>query len=265
MTEVKAAIRTVELFELFARTGRPLRLLEMAEQLELPQSSCFGLVRTLHGRGYLYELAPRGGYYPSRRMLDQMQAIAAADPLVTRVMRHLESARDDSGETVVLAKMQGAGVVYLALAESPQTIRYSSSVGTRKPLHSTSVGKALLSRLPPSARRRIIGEAKLEGFTERTITDPEALEKEIERSAARGWFSSGGESIDDVGAVAVPVRLMGDWYAIAIAGPVDRIRRHLQGHVDRLDALRAELATLDTGIGTPVADLGLSLPREEGT
>ena len=40
----------------------------MARELSLPTSTCFGLVRTLVDRGFLYYLRPRGPFYPTRRL-----------------------------------------------------------------------------------------------------------------------------------------------------------------------------------------------------
>ncbi len=68
MSDVKAAVRTLELFEAFAEAKRPIPLLQLATRLGLPKSSCFALVGTLAARGYLYEIAPRAGYYPTRRL-----------------------------------------------------------------------------------------------------------------------------------------------------------------------------------------------------
>lgn len=242
MSDVKAAHRTLDLFETFATVQKPLPLLQLAHALEIPQSSCFALVRTLLSRGYLYEVAPRAGYYPSRRLFDRAGAIAAADPVVTRLGPHLRALRDETGETIVLAKRQQHQAVYLDVVESLQTIRYAMPVGTLKPLHTTSVGKALLSTLAPAARARLLREAGLTRFTERTLTGADALEADIADAQARGWFGNFGESVADVGAVAVPVALHGDWYAIAVAGPEHRIRAWRDAHGAALAALSRRLA-----------------------
>lgn len=47
-------------------------------------SACHGLVRTLGARGYLYEVGPRRGYYPTQRWLDKARLIASRDPLLER-------------------------------------------------------------------------------------------------------------------------------------------------------------------------------------
>ena len=66
---VKTAFRVIEIVELFAREKQPLALSEMARLLDMPVSSCLGLIRTLEEQGYMYETGRRQGYYPTGRLL----------------------------------------------------------------------------------------------------------------------------------------------------------------------------------------------------
>ena len=52
---VKTAERMLDLIELFALERRPLSLSNIAERLQMPNSSTHALVNTLLGRGYLYQ------------------------------------------------------------------------------------------------------------------------------------------------------------------------------------------------------------------
>ena len=81
----------LEAFELFAREHRPLSLTELARGLEVPMSSTLALVRTLAAKGYVYEIRPRGGYYPTRKMRTACAAIRAS--AAESVARAAEAAR----------------------------------------------------------------------------------------------------------------------------------------------------------------------------
>ena len=64
--------------------------------------------------------------------------------------------------------------------------------------HATATGKVLLAFTagePPS----------LEAYTERTITDPAALARELEPVRAQGWAEAEGEREPDLNALAAPV------------------------------------------------------------
>ena len=72
---VKSAIRTINLFNVFAETKRPLSLSELAEKLAAPKSSCHELIQTLIHLGYIIALEGGKAYYPSRRLYEMAENI----------------------------------------------------------------------------------------------------------------------------------------------------------------------------------------------
>ncbi|MBI1985503.1 MAG: helix-turn-helix domain-containing protein, partial [Rhodospirillales bacterium] len=110
--KVRTAVRTLEAFEAFGRSQRPLTLSELARAIGVPVSSCHGLVATLRNRGYVYSVGNKRRVYPTRRLLDVAEAIVRNDPLLEFVEPMLTRLRDDTGETVILGTREGDGVVY---------------------------------------------------------------------------------------------------------------------------------------------------------
>jgi len=222
---VKTALRVIEIIEIFANERRALPLTELARLLDAPVSSCLALIRTLTNSGYLYEAARRQGYYPTGRLLAMAQRIAKADPVLDRVFPSLVELRDATQETVVFAKLDAqARVIYLEVLESPHTIRYAPVAGDFRGLHANSLGKALISMLDPMRCHELLAShAPLTRYNEDTLTTPEAVMADLDRSRQRGWFMNLGESIPDVCALAWPARLSGETYAMSIAGPRYRI------------------------------------------
>lgn len=221
-TDTKSAARTVELFELFAASRRELTLTEISESLAAPSSSCYELVRTLQNLGYLYALGPRKGFYPTRLMLRQVERIAEHDPLRKLLERTLEELRDRTGETVVVGTLLDRQVVIVDLLESTHSIRFVPNVGDRWPLHSTAIGKALLSTLTPEQRGKLLGNREYLRETRSTITEPAALERELALIAKRGYSTTLGESIEGLTGVAVPLKIDGALLAVSVAGPSAR-------------------------------------------
>ena len=239
--DVKTAGRTVELFELFARAKTPLSLSEMARALGAPPSSCFNLVRALEARGYLYGMAGRR-IYPPRKLASIGGAITAGEPWMERFEPRLMALRDATQETTILGKRQGDRAIYLAVFEGPQNVRYSAQVGELKPLHSSSIGKALLSALDRADREASVARLSLDARTGATITDRAALLADLDRCATRGVAETRGENVPDVMAIARPVRLDDDLYAIAVAGPMPRMIAHVAQHQAHLAAICADIA-----------------------
>lgn len=238
---VKTAGRTLDLFEAFARERKPLSLSQLARAIGAPVSSCFGIVRTLEARGYLYEVKARGGFYPTKLLFEQARVIASHDPLAERFVPLLEGLRDQTGETVLVSKRLDCQAVYLDVLESPHSIRYSPRVGEFRPLHASASGKALLGGLAPALRDELLSGMKLPRVTSRTITSRAALEADLEQGRVRGCYVTRGETVADLMAVAVPVAVNGEIYSVALAGPMHRMDSALKRHAKLLADLRIAL------------------------
>ncbi|HEY9549668.1 MAG TPA: IclR family transcriptional regulator, partial [Kiloniellaceae bacterium] len=154
--KVSQAENVLALFELFAKERSPRTLTALAAKLDMPKSSTFNLIHTLLVRGYLYETRKRGGYYPTRRLLDLANHIAEGDPFLQGIHGYLEELAAQTGETALLSVREGSDVIYVDVVESASPIRYTAKVGDRRPIHTTSSGKAILASLGPEEWTRIV-------------------------------------------------------------------------------------------------------------
>src|SRR3546814_6545151 len=83
-------------------------------------------------------------------------------------------------------------------------------------------------------RLKLLSASTLQKYNEHTLVTPKAVEANIQASLERGWFANLGESMDDVGAIAWPVRVSGNAYAISIAGPLYRIEDNIEDKAKKL-------------------------------
>jgi len=226
--KIKSADRTLRVFEGFSEIGRPATLSELARYLGIPVSSCSGLLQTLEQRGYLHAVEPRSTYYPTNRLLQVAREIADHDPLTSRISPVLEKLRDETGESVVLAKRRGAKVLYLDVVESRSDIRYVAHVGETRDLHASSLAKALLSVMPDAERASLLKRLEYRRLTPKTLGTPKALEASIAADRRRGCYVNFGESVADLYAIARPLIVDGKAYAIAVIGPGKRIEDNQQ-------------------------------------
>jgi len=236
--DVKLVARTLDLFEHFAAELRPLPLTELAALMAVPVSSCLALVRTLVRRGYLYEVRKRGGYYPTRRLMQLARAITAADPVVEGVHPYLVGLRDATDETVVFGKIDGLTVLYLDVVESRKPIRYMAAPGDTRPVHANSIGKAIFGELTPIEHQTLAAKLGFERFTAHTTVDFAALATQADVSRQRGWHVNLGESAPELSAVAIAVKIGGDWYGISVVGPTERIEPLQEAHAMQLAQTR---------------------------
>ncbi len=242
--DVKTAGRTLELFELFAREQRPLSLTDISRSLSAPVSSSFNLVRALESRGYLYGANARKGIYPTRKIFEISSAIAAAEPWVEKLAPLLLALRNATQETVILGKLHGEHAIYLTVVEGPQSIRYSARAGDLKPLHSSAIGKALLTFQEPGVRSKTIERLAMEKRTPQTITDRAHLLQDLKASAERGFTVTRGENVPDVMGLAVLAALGSEPYAIAVAGPITRMEPRMEAHHQKMLELKDQILEL---------------------
>src|SRR5262245_1415628 len=225
----KIVDRTLDFIELFASQKRPLSLSEISRLLAIPFSSCHDVLQALSARGYLYEIAPRAGFYPTARLLNLAGAIAQRDPIVARAEVLLRKLRDEIDESVSLAVGGGMKVTYLLVLEPLHPLRFLVSVGSEvRSLHATSAGKAFLGGLSPDKLDEFLKTAKLAPMTAKTIRSKPALRADIEKSNRRGWFLNRGESVEDATTVSARFACNGATYMVTIAGPSTRVEPKLE-------------------------------------
>ena len=231
----KIVERTLDLLELFAKEKRPLTLSDIAHLLKIPLSSCHDVVQAMRARGYIYELAPRAGYYPTSRLHALGKEIGNSDPVLMRAELLLRSLRDTLDESVLLSKVSGLNATYLLAFEPTHPLRMLVKIGdTVRSLHGTSAGKALLSSLDDRALTAFLKSAKLEPLTKQTITSETALRKDIELGKKRRWFLNRGESLNGVTTVSALFRWNSSIYIVTIAGPSSRLDQKLENVVNLL-------------------------------
>jgi len=235
------------IFEAFGRLQKPLTQSQVSEAVGAPISTCFGIIRSLERCGYLHLVSDRKEWYPTGKMMHNTRAIERGEPLLARFDPILSALREETLETVILgqATRYDTGVIYLKVFEGSQAIRYSATVGDRKNLHSTAIGKVMLSQLPADQRAKTIAKLKTDLVTESTITDADQLTRDIEAGLARGYQMTRGENVVDVGAIAMPVTVAGRTFGVAVAGPVARLDRGLKAHGTALSAACRKLAALN--------------------
>ena len=243
-SSVKTAARTLDVFEAFAEARQPLTLSELSEKIDAPLSSCHALAKTLQKRGYLYYFEWRRLIYPTKKLYDIGMSIATHDPILQQLQPMLTQLRHETGETVILGKRHDNEVVYLDVIEGTQTIRYTAHPGERKPLHSSAIGKAMLSVMPASEFDRFLQNTKLEVMTPDTITAGDRLRKDIKAGVERGYFVTRGENVVDVMAFSMVLRIASETMAFAVAGPITRLDRNETSYVRSMHELVSAVGVL---------------------
>jgi DNA-binding IclR family transcriptional regulator len=146
--------------------------------------------------------------------------------------------------------------MYIDKVESANPVRYTVSLGERRELYSSAIGKLLLAYMEKPRREKYLRGETLRPFTPNTITSVRRLRSELDEIVREGMSRTNSERVVGASALAAPV-LGPDGtlvLGIALAGPSERVRgnrAHLEKHLHeaarRLSEMvvgRARLSTL---------------------
>lgn len=225
--------KAVSVLESFA-DGQALRVGDVARAAGITQSTASRLLATLEAAG-LVERDPITTLYFLGTELLTLAGIAINQNPVHRVGRQIaQNLASELGLGVNIALLRGWELVYLCNFEGRNSPKSHTLMGQRVPLHATSIGKSTLPSFSAADRREL---QPLTSFTEFTITDPTALERETAVVARRGYATEVEEFVLGRASVAAPIldQLGRIVAAISISGPRTTID---------LETREAELARL---------------------
>jgi IclR family pca regulon transcriptional regulator len=118
---------------------------------------------------------------------------------------HLQSLRDETGDSASMAVLSAHDILYLAHVSTNRRIRLGASVGTRFPAYATSLGKVLLAFQDEAAIEAFLATADLAKLTENTISSDREL-REVFRQVRGEGFASAQDELDyGIVSVAVPI------------------------------------------------------------
>lgn len=118
---------------------------------------------------------------------------------------YLQELADMAGERVYLAIPHEQEILYVTSAYPKTSIDLMRPImGEHAQMHCTGLGKAMLAYLPEE-KQRAYAARKLESYTDYTITDGDALMKELRETRQRGYAIDNMEHEFGVKCVAVPV------------------------------------------------------------
>jgi IclR family transcriptional regulator, KDG regulon repressor len=232
-TELLGSVRNAaRVLRAFAGADTELGVTDLSRRLGIGKSTVHRIVSTLtaerllergeHRGSYrlgltLYELGTRGG--------EHVDLHEAALPVLT-TLRHA------TGETVLVAALDGLEVVTVERLEGPAGAPTVRRAGQRLPAARASTGKVLLAALAPDELA-----LRLEGWqpapaTARTIVTRDRLLAELADVASRGFAVDDEEDHAGVVSVAAPIR---GWdgevmAAMSVVGDANRMRGPVLRH-----------------------------------
>lgn len=238
---VPAVARAMDILELFLDGSGSLSAPEITRRLDLPRTTVHELLTTLAARNYLVTVPDQPGRYRLGVRPYQLGSRYAEQlDLPSEAQQVARSVAGTCDETVHVAILEGADVIYIAKVDSTHAVRMVSAAGRRLPAHCTAVGKMLLACLPPGElEARLPPQRPLTGMTPNSHTAHDELRTALERIRECGVAGEERESNPDVCCVAAPVRDSTAGVVAALSIAVPSVRWSAERRVD-LEELAVE-------------------------
>jgi IclR family transcriptional regulator, acetate operon repressor len=223
--QIQSLERGLYILEAILYAPEPVTSGDIARRLGVHKSTVSHLAATLVRQGYLCKSLGSAKLAPGPAVFRLSRAAGPSVDVITAARPFVEKLADTTGETAHLAELRGKHAYYLANYYSKMALRVQTETGMFEDLHSTAVGKALLSGLSDDEVRGIYSGVAMKRFTLRTITDIRKLLRELNDVRKRGVAFDREEQTVGTGCLASPVR--GKWgqvvAAVGVSGPVGRV------------------------------------------
>ncbi|MEM6727191.1 MAG: IclR family transcriptional regulator [Pseudomonadota bacterium] len=231
--------KALEVLDQVASYGRPVRFGELLSSSRFPKATLYRLIQSLASEGMLAFDPERQTYALGVRLVRLAHAAWETSSLAPVARMHVEALARKVGETVHLAQLDHASVLYVDKVAAHETIPMFAQAGKVGPAYCTGVGKAMLAFLPPAELETAIGQQSFHPFTDHTVTTPFALQAELEAIRDRGFAFDREEHEPGIICVALPIltargRLLG-----ALSVTSSTARTTLRALEERVPTIRA--------------------------
>ncbi len=231
--------KALAVLDAVASYGRPVRFGELLTTSPYPKATLYRLVQVLTKQAMLTYDPDRQTYTPGLRLVRLAHAAWQSASLAPVARPYLETLSEQVGETVHLAQLDGGQVLYVDKINSADPLAMYSQAGKVAPVYCTGVGKAMIAFLPEGQLEPILQQQSYHAFTDKTLSDPDALRAELVRIRDRGHAYDREEHEPGIICIAMPIltranRVLG---AVSVTSSTERTTlRELDTHLPRLRA-----------------------------
>jgi DNA-binding IclR family transcriptional regulator len=227
MSNVQSLERALTILNKLSEYPDGIQIARLSEQVGLTKSTVHRLLATLSSMNYVVQDEETDKYklglqvlFLSRNLLNNNNIVATAKP-------YLEKLSAEVNETVHLCIEDLGEIIYIDKIESNQTIRMYSRIGSRAPMHSTGVGKILLSGKNQDEFNKIISKITFVKKTPNTITSKEEFILEIEKVKQQGYALDNAENEEVLRCIAAPIfdhkgKIVASF---SVSGPTNRVTK----------------------------------------
>lgn len=197
--------KALEVLDQVAAFGRPVRFSEILAQSDFPKPTLYRFVQTLTNQQMLAYDPERQTYSPGLRLVRLAHAAWDQSTLAPVARPHVDALSRAVGETVHLAQLDNAQVLYIDKRNVGQPVEMYSQAGKVGPAYCTGVGKVMLAYLDDKTAEACIAQQSFHIFTQHTLKDAAALRAELGSIRENGYGFDREEHEPGIICIAMPI------------------------------------------------------------
>lgn len=247
---VQSVARALSLLEAIAAESEGMTLAEASEYLGISKSAAYSLLQTMLARKFLSEDTKLHTYRLGVAMVHLGDSAVAQLPLLSLARPVMKSLSKQTGLTSRLAQSQDGCPLFLSRVYGSSAVRFQTPLGVQEPAHSTAGGKAILATLSEDAVEQFFEGYDLTARTPFTITNRDALVKEIDLVRQRGFAVDNEEDMEGICCVGAAFSSQGGAFvgALTVTGiksdsylrRIDEIGKTIVEHADQLSTILSQ-------------------------
>lgn len=231
-SRIQVIDRATILLDSISRYSMPVTLKALSADTNLAPSTAFRILHSLIDNHFV-EKDSKGRYQLSGRLIRLSSNQNTAIDFRKVAIPYMEKLRDQFGETINLTTREGDVVIYVEKTTPNRMMHVQQIIGSRAPLHVTSVGKMMLGREGEEGIHGYAQRTNLPAYTSKTFSTLEPLINECRKCVDQGYAFDNEEAEMGVGCIGV---LLYDKYGevaagLSVSAPIQRRKNEWIEHL----------------------------------
>jgi len=182
-------------------------LTELVRNLHISMGSAQRITNTLTELQYLFKEPRTKVFRLTPKFLSFGSAFLSQSEIREIALPHMNKLNEDLNEVVNLGiPMNDEEIVYIdRISRTSHILTTNLQVGTRRPIHLSSIGKVILAFLSETERKKILGHISFAQYPSKTLRNRGDLEQQIRTIQKLGYFAGKSELVEGIFILAVPL------------------------------------------------------------
>lgn len=205
--KIQSLERAFNIIEILSYSPQGMPLMDIVKKSGYSKSTVHRFLSSLGALGYIRQDKISKKYFLTLKMFEISGRIVDKLDVFDMAKEPLQKLQEFTGEAIHLVIRDNCDIVYIHKLESQNTtMRMFSSIGMRRPMYCTAVGKSILATLEKHEIKTVWENSNITKFTDHTIMDLNTLLKETENIKQAGYALDNEENELGVRCIAASIK-----------------------------------------------------------